>query len=367
MAGGLARVPADRKTGWGLRRRTAAGAQRSRPESVRPLNRQFAAGSQSSENSAGRTGTRSIPGGFQSGVESSKIVMSVKEPPAAKAKVTPGRTATLRTGRGRETGTGVGVMLKAIYAIAAAAIVAGSFVTLRSAFRRRSKPAVRCRASKADRADARPLAGLLAKCVAVFRSRLLARYAQHVRTGPRGMPAPMIVLIDNYDSFTFNLVHYLGELGAEVRVHRNDKITSAAVVAADPDAIVLSPGPCTPKEAGICLDLIAAAFPQNPDPRRLPRPSGDRRRLRRQGGARAGAGARQAVEIRHDGTGIFRGINAPFQATRYHSLVVDRAACPRTDRDRGHRGWPDHGTAHAGCRCTACNSIPKASPPTTAT
>jgi len=68
----------------------------------------------------------------------------------------------------------------------------------------------------------------------------------------------MIVLIDNYDSFTFNLVHFLGELGAPVRVHRNDKITSAAVLAADPDAIVLSPGPCTPKEAGVCLDLIAA-------------------------------------------------------------------------------------------------------------
>ena len=66
----------------------------------------------------------------------------------------------------------------------------------------------------------------------------------------------MIVLIDNYDSFTFNLVHYLGELGAEVVVHRNDKITVAAVMAAEPEAIVLSPGPCTPNEAGICLDLI---------------------------------------------------------------------------------------------------------------
>ena len=86
----------------------------------------------------------------------------------------------------------------------------------------------------------------------------------------------MIVLIDNYDSFTFNLVHYLGELGAEVDVHRNDKVTSDAVVAADPDAIVLSPGPCTPKEAGICLDLIAKAALDNSDPRCLPRPSGDR-------------------------------------------------------------------------------------------
>src|ERR1700686_1317898 len=68
-----------------------------------------------------------------------------------------------------------------------------------------------------------------------------------------------VILIDNYDSFTFNLVHYLGGLGAEVVVHRNDKITADAVIAADPDAIVLSPGPCTPNEAGICLDLIAKA------------------------------------------------------------------------------------------------------------
>src|SRR4030095_10425258 len=69
----------------------------------------------------------------------------------------------------------------------------------------------------------------------------------------------MIVLIDNYDSFTFNLFHYLGELGAEVVVHRNDKVTAAEVVAAEPEAIVLSPGPCTPDDAGLCLDLISAA------------------------------------------------------------------------------------------------------------
>src|SRR5260370_3306030 len=69
----------------------------------------------------------------------------------------------------------------------------------------------------------------------------------------------MIVLIDNYDSFTFNLVHYLGQLGAEVVVHRNNKVATADVVAAAPDAIVLSPGPCTPNEAGICLELIAKA------------------------------------------------------------------------------------------------------------
>src|SRR5690349_18215985 len=69
----------------------------------------------------------------------------------------------------------------------------------------------------------------------------------------------MVVLIDNYDSFAFNLVHYLGELGAEVVVHRNDKVSADAVIAAGPDAIVLSPGPCTPNEAGICLNLIHSA------------------------------------------------------------------------------------------------------------
>ena len=74
----------------------------------------------------------------------------------------------------------------------------------------------------------------------------------------------MIVLIDNYDSFTFNLFHYLGGLGADVVVHRNDKISVADVMALEPDAIVLSPGPCTPNEAGICLDLIARASPTTP-------------------------------------------------------------------------------------------------------
>ena len=74
----------------------------------------------------------------------------------------------------------------------------------------------------------------------------------------------MIVLIDNYDSFTFNLVHYFGELGADVVVHRNDKISTQDVMAADPDAIVLSPGPCTPNEAGICLDLVEQASPTIP-------------------------------------------------------------------------------------------------------
>ena len=138
----------------------------------------------------------------------------------------------------------------------------------------------------------------------------------------------MLVLIDNYDSFTFNLVHYLGELGAEVVVHRNDKVTSAAVVGADPDAIVLSPGPCTPKEAGICLDLIAQASATIPI-------LGVCLGHQAIGDAFGGKVVRAPVpvhgklsEIRHQGGGIFRGINAPFHATRYHSLVVERDSLP---------------------------------------
>jgi anthranilate synthase component 2 len=139
----------------------------------------------------------------------------------------------------------------------------------------------------------------------------------------------MIVLIDNYDSFTFNLVHYLGELGAEVEVRRNDKVTSGDVIGADPDAIVLSPGPCTPREAGICLDLIAQASATIPI---LGVCLGHQAIGDAFGGkiVRAPAPVHGKLsEIRHDGRGIFRGINAPFQATRYHSLVVERASMPR--------------------------------------
>ena len=138
----------------------------------------------------------------------------------------------------------------------------------------------------------------------------------------------MIALIDNYDSFTFNLVHYFGELGAKVRVHRNDKIESAAVLAAEPDAIVLSPGPCTPKEAGICLDLIKAAGGNVPI-------LGVCLGHQAIGEAFGGKVVRapkpvhgKLSEIRHDGTGIFRGINSSFKATRYHSLVVERESLP---------------------------------------
>ena len=164
----------------------------------------------------------------------------------------------------------------------------------------------------------------------------------------------MIALIDNYDSFTFNLVHYFGELGAKVRVHRNDKIESAAVLAAEPDAIVLSPGPCTPKEAGICLDLIKAAGGNVPI-------LGVCLGHQAIGEAFGGKVVRapkpvhgKLSEIRHDGTGIFRGINSSFKATRYHSLVVERESLPpelaaTADTDDGlimglaHKRFPVHG------------------------
>jgi len=163
----------------------------------------------------------------------------------------------------------------------------------------------------------------------------------------------MIVLIDNYDSFTFNLVHYLGELGAEVVVHRNNKISTDAVIAADPDAIVLSPGPCTPNEAGICLELVDKAAPKIPM-------FGVCLGLQSIGQAFGGKVVRAPVpvhgklsEVTHQGQGVFRGINGPFKATRYHSLVVDRKTLPddlavmaETDglvMGAAHKTYPTHG------------------------
>jgi anthranilate synthase component 2 len=138
----------------------------------------------------------------------------------------------------------------------------------------------------------------------------------------------MIVLIDNYDSFTFNLFHYLGGLGADVVVYRNDKITADRVMALDPEAIVLSPGPCTPNDAGICLDLIAEASATVPV-------LGVCLGHQAIGQAFGGEIVRAPVplhgklsEIKHQGDGVFHDINGPFKATRYHSLVVERAGLP---------------------------------------
>jgi anthranilate synthase component II len=164
----------------------------------------------------------------------------------------------------------------------------------------------------------------------------------------------MIVLVDNYDSFTFNLVHYLGGLGAEVVVHRNDKVAVEDVVAAEPSAIVLSPGPCTPNEAGICLDLIERAAPTIPI---LGVCLGHQAIGQAFGGAVVRAPSPvhgKLSEVRHQGAGVFRGINGPFKATRYHSLVVERGSLPQTlgvtaETDDGlvmgltHKTLPLHG------------------------
>lgn len=139
---------------------------------------------------------------------------------------------------------------------------------------------------------------------------------------------PSVLLIDNYDSFTWNLVQYLGDLGASLTVVRNDEISVADALAASPDAIVLSPGPCTPNEAGICLDLIRAAGPRVP---MLGVCLGHQAMGQVYGGEVIRAPAPmhgKTCVIHHNGTGVFRGINGPFVATRYHSLIVRREGLP---------------------------------------
>ena len=142
------------------------------------------------------------------------------------------------------------------------------------------------------------------------------------------MAAPHVVLIDNYDSFTWNLVHDFGALGARVEVARNDARTAADILAAKPDAIVLSPGPCTPSEAGICLDLIAQAGAAIPI-------FGVCLGHQAIGQAFGGDVVRAPLPVHgkvhtmsHSAQTIFRGFNEPFRATRYHSLVVERSTLP---------------------------------------
>jgi anthranilate synthase component II len=154
----------------------------------------------------------------------------------------------------------------------------------------------------------------------------------------------MILMIDNYDSFTYNLVQYLGELGADVRTHRNDQITVKEVAALKPSHIVLSPGPCTPNEAGICLQLIdelAGKFPI------LGVCLGHQSIGQAFGGQVVRARAvmhGKTSQIHHQGQGVFRGLREPFTATRYHSLIVDSDSFPKdlevtawTARDDGAR------------------------------
>ena len=138
----------------------------------------------------------------------------------------------------------------------------------------------------------------------------------------------MILVIDNYDSFTFNLVHFLGDVGARCEVWRNDAITVEAALACAPEAIVMSPGPCTPDEAGICLNLVAAAAGKVP----LLGVCLGHQVIGQAFGARvvrAPAPMHGKVSrIFHAGTDILAGVPSPFSATRYHSLIVDRATLP---------------------------------------
>lgn len=133
----------------------------------------------------------------------------------------------------------------------------------------------------------------------------------------------MILVIDNYDSFTFNLVHYLMELGAEVRVERNDAISAAEAVARGAAGVLISPGPCTPNEAGISLDLVAACADAG-----LPLLGvclGHQAIGQHFGGrvVRGGLMHGKTSPVEHDGSGVFAGLPSPFTATRYHSLIVE--------------------------------------------
>jgi anthranilate synthase component 2 len=138
----------------------------------------------------------------------------------------------------------------------------------------------------------------------------------------------MLLMIDNYDSFTYNVVQYLGELGAEVQVVRNDEIAAADIAAMAPEKIVLSPGPCTPNEAGITMEVIRLYAGKIP----LLGICLGHQSIGQVFGGKV-VRARKVMHgktsaIYHNGQGVFRGLSRPFEATRYHSLVVERESLP---------------------------------------
>jgi anthranilate synthase component 2 len=138
----------------------------------------------------------------------------------------------------------------------------------------------------------------------------------------------VLILIDNYDSFTYNLFHYLGELGAEVKVVRNDEISAEQALAMKPEGIVLSPGPCTPNEAGICLDVIEKAAGKMPI---LGVCLGHQAIGQVYGGRIVRAPEPmhgKLSRVHHTGRSVFRGLNNDFLATRYHSLTIDPPSMP---------------------------------------
>ena len=138
----------------------------------------------------------------------------------------------------------------------------------------------------------------------------------------------MILLVDNYDSFTYNLAQYLGELGCQVEVHRNDRISVEQIAQRKPERIVISPGPCTPHEAGISVEMVQKLAGKIPI-------LGVCLGHQAIGAAFGGKIIRapklfhgKTSQIRHDGSGVFRGLPNPFTATRYHSLIVERKSLP---------------------------------------
>ncbi len=139
----------------------------------------------------------------------------------------------------------------------------------------------------------------------------------------------MILMLDNYDSFTYNLVHYLGELGEDVEVYRNDKITVEQIEQADPEIIMISPGPCTPKEAGISIDLVNRFKGNKP----IFGVCLGHQSIAQAFGAKIVKAKKllhgKTSEIFHDGKGIYKGIENPFVATRYHSLIIDKKTLPK--------------------------------------
>ena len=138
----------------------------------------------------------------------------------------------------------------------------------------------------------------------------------------------MILVIDNYDSFTYNLVQYLGELGAELRVFRNDEITVEQAVALRPQKVLISPGPCTPKEAGVSCDMIRAFGPRLP----LLGVCLGHQSIGDVYGGRVIRADRlmhgKTSPILHEGRSVFKGLASPFDATRYHSLIIERETLP---------------------------------------
>ncbi|MEX2632318.1 MAG: aminodeoxychorismate/anthranilate synthase component II [Tistlia sp.] len=164
----------------------------------------------------------------------------------------------------------------------------------------------------------------------------------------------MFLLIDNYDSFTYNLFHFLGELGAEIEVRRNDALSAEQALALAPQGIILSPGPCDPAKAGICLELIAKAAGRLP----LLGVCLGHQAIGEAFGGRVVRGPLpmhgKVTRVLHQGGGVFAGLPSPFAATRYHSLIVERESLPdclevTAETEEGivmglsHRELPIHG------------------------